>query len=56
MALERAKFDLSMLGDSLAVPGPTRATLSTTCYPLLLLARLMTTLDHLSRGASRGTW
>ena len=85
MALERAKFDLIMLGDSLAVPGslPGRmdaylryaehapfhdpsplvaimasatrriglaATLSTTFYPPFLLARLMTTLDHLSRG------
>ena len=83
--LERARFDLVMLGDSLAVPatyqgrmdaylryaehtpfhdpGPlvavmaaaTRriglaATLSTTFYPPYLLARLMTTLDHLSRG------
>ena len=85
VALERAKFDLIMLGDSLAVPGTyqgrmdaylryaehapfhdpsplvaimaavTRriglaATLSTTFYPPFLLARLMTTLDHLSRG------
>ena len=85
MALERAKFDLIMLGDSLAVPGTYRgrmdaylryaehtpfhdpcplvaimaaatrriglaATLSTTFYPPFLLARLMTTLDHLSRG------
>ena len=85
MALERARFDLIMLGDSLAVPGTyqgrmdaylryaehapfhdpsplvaimaaaTRriglaATLSTTFYPPFLLARLMTTLDHLSRG------
>jgi long-chain alkane monooxygenase len=85
VALERAKFDLILLGDSLAVPGTyqgrmdaylryaehapfhdlsplvaimaaaTRriglaATLSTTFYPPFLLARLMTTLDHLSRG------
>jgi N-acetyl-S-(2-succino)cysteine monooxygenase len=85
VALERAKFDLIMLGDSLAVPGTyqgrmdaylryaehapfhdpgplvaimaaaTRriglaATLPTTFYPPFLLARLMTTLDHLSRG------
>ncbi|ETW96039.1 MAG: hypothetical protein ETSY1_28195 [Candidatus Entotheonella factor] len=85
VALERAKFDVIMLGDSLAVPGTyqgrmdaylryaehapfhdpsplvaimaaaTRriglaATLSTTFYPPFLLARLMTTLDHLSRG------
>jgi alkanesulfonate monooxygenase SsuD/methylene tetrahydromethanopterin reductase-like flavin-dependent oxidoreductase (luciferase family) len=85
VALERARFDLIMLGDSLAVPGTyqgrmdaylryaehapfhdpgplvaimaaaTRriglaATLSTTFYPPFLLARLMTTLDHLSRG------
>ncbi len=85
VALERAKFDLLMLGDSLAVPGTyqgrmdaylryaehapfhdpsplvaimaaaTRriglaATLSTTFYPPFLLARLLTTLDHLSRG------
>lgn len=85
IALERAKFDLIMLGDSLAVPGTYRgrmdaylryaehapfhdpcplvaimaaatrriglaATLSTTFYPPFLLARLMTTLDHLSRG------
>jgi FMN-dependent oxidoreductase (nitrilotriacetate monooxygenase family) len=85
VALERAKFDLIMLGDSLAVPGTYRgrmdaylryaehapfhdpgplvaimaaatrriglaATLSTTFYPPFLLARLMTTLDHLSRG------
>jgi len=85
VALERAKFDLIMLGDSLRCRGPTRdgwtpiyatpstrpfmirapssaimaaatrriglaATLSTTFYPPFLLARLMTTLDHLSRG------
>ena len=85
VALERAKFDLIMLGDSLAVPGTYQsrmdaylqyaehapfhdpspliaimaaatkriglaATLSTTFYPPFLLARLMTTLDHLSRG------
>jgi FMN-dependent oxidoreductase (nitrilotriacetate monooxygenase family) len=85
VALERAKFDLIMLGDSLAVPAtyqgrmdaylryaehapfhdPTpavaimaaatsriglAATLSTTFYPPFLLARLLTTLDHLSRG------
>ena len=85
VALERAKFDLILLGDSLAVPSTyqgrmdaylryaehapfhdpsplvaimaaaTRriglaATLSTTFYPPFLLARLMTTLDHLSRG------
>jgi FMN-dependent oxidoreductase (nitrilotriacetate monooxygenase family) len=85
VAIERAKFDLIMLGDSLAVPATyqgkmdaylryaehapfhdpcplvaimaavTRriglaATLSTTFYPPFLLARLMTTLDHLSRG------
>ena len=85
VALERAKFDLVMLGDSLAVPGTyqermdaylryaehapfhdpsplvaimaaaTRRlglalTLSTTFYPPFLLARLLTTLDHLSRG------
>ena len=31
------------------------ATLSTTFYPPFLLARLMTTLDHLSRGALPGT-
>lgn len=89
VALERAKFDLIMLGDSLAVPAtyqgrmdaylrhaehtpfhdPTpaiavmaaatkriglAATLSTTFYPPFLLARLMTTLDHLSRG--RAAW
>jgi FMN-dependent oxidoreductase (nitrilotriacetate monooxygenase family) len=86
-ALERARFDLIMLGDSLAVPGTYQgrmdtylryaehapfhdpsplvaimaaatsriglaATLSTTFYPPFLLARLMTTLDHLSRGRS----
>ncbi len=85
VALEQAKFDLIMLGDSLAVPGTYQgrmdaylryaehapfhdpsplvaimaaatsriglaATLSTTFYPPFLLARLMTTLDHLSRG------
>ena len=85
LALERAKFDLLVLGDSLAVPGtyqgrmdaylryaehaPFHApsplvamlaaatrriglalTLSTTFYPPFLLARLLTTLDHLSRG------
>jgi FMN-dependent oxidoreductase (nitrilotriacetate monooxygenase family) len=85
VALERAKFDLIMLGDSLAVPGTYQGrmdaylryaehapfhdpsplvaimaaatrriglalTLSTTFYPPFLLARLMTTLDHLSRG------
>ncbi len=85
VVLERAKFDLIMLGDSLAVPGTYQgrmdaylryaehapfhdpsplvaimaaatsriglaATLSTTFYPPFLLARLMTTLDHLSRG------
>jgi FMN-dependent oxidoreductase (nitrilotriacetate monooxygenase family) len=85
VALERARFDLVMLGDSLAVPatyqGRTDAylryaehapfhdpaplmaimaaattriglalTLSTTFYPPFLLARLLTTLDHLSRG------
>jgi FMN-dependent oxidoreductase (nitrilotriacetate monooxygenase family) len=87
--LERACFDLIMLGDSLAVPGTYRGrmdaylryaehapfhdpspaiaimaaatrriglalTLSTTFYPPFLLARLMTTLDHLSRG--RAAW
>ena len=85
VALERAKFDLIMLGDSLAVPATYQGqmdaylryaehapfhdpsplvaimaaatsriglalTLSTTFYPPFLLARLMTTLDHLSRG------
>jgi len=85
VALERAKFDLLVLGDSLAVlgtyqgrmdaslryaehapfhaPSPLVAmlaaatrricmalTLSTTLYPPFLLARLLTTLDHLSRG------
>ena len=85
VALERAKFDLILLGDSLAVPrtyqgrmdaylryaehapfhdpsplvailaAATRRiglalTLSTTFYPPFLLARLLTTLDHLSRG------
>src|SRR4029450_8247370 len=85
MALERAKFDLILLGDSLAVPGTYQGrmdaylryaehapfhdpsplvavlaaatrriglalTLSTTFYPPFLLARLLTTLDHLSRG------
>jgi FMN-dependent oxidoreductase (nitrilotriacetate monooxygenase family) len=85
VALERAKFDVIMLGDSLAVPSTyqgrmdaylryaehapfhdpcpviaimaaaTRriglaATLSTTFYPPFLLARLLTTMDHLSRG------
>jgi FMN-dependent oxidoreductase (nitrilotriacetate monooxygenase family) len=84
-ALERAKFDLILLGDSLAVPGTYQGrmdaylryaehapfhdpsplvailaaatqriglalTLSTTFYPPFLLARLLTTLDHLSRG------
>jgi FMN-dependent oxidoreductase (nitrilotriacetate monooxygenase family) len=85
VALERAKFDLILLGDSLAVPGTYQGrmdaylryaehapfhdpsplvailaaatrriglalTLSTTFYPPFLLARLLTTLDHLSRG------
>jgi FMN-dependent oxidoreductase (nitrilotriacetate monooxygenase family) len=85
IALERAKFDLILLGDSLAVPGTYQGrmdaylryaehapfhdpspliamlaaatrrlglalTLSTTFYPPFLLARLLTTLDHLSRG------
>jgi len=85
VALERAKFDLLVLGDSLAVPGTYQGrmdaylryaehapfhdpsplvamlaaatrrlglalTLSTTFYPPFLLARLLTTLDHLSRG------
>jgi len=85
LALERAKFDLLVLGDSLAVPGTYQGrmdaylryaehapfhdpiplvamlaaatrriglalTLSTTFYPPFLLARLLTTLDHLSRG------
>ena len=85
VALERAKFDLLLLGDSLAVPGTYQGrmdaslrsaehapfhdpspliailaaatrrlglalTLSTTFYPPVLLARLLTTLDHLSRG------
>jgi alkanesulfonate monooxygenase SsuD/methylene tetrahydromethanopterin reductase-like flavin-dependent oxidoreductase (luciferase family) len=84
-ALERAMFDLILLGDSLAVPGTYQGrmdaylryaehapfhdpsplvailaaatqriglalTLSTTFYPPFLLARLLTTLDHLSRG------
>src|SRR6266487_366958 len=85
VALKRAKFDLILLGDSLAVPGTYQGrmdaslryaehapfhdpsplvailaaatrrlglalTLSTTFYPPFLLARLLTTLDHLSRG------
>ena len=85
VALERAKFDLILLGDSLAVPGTYQGrmdaslryaehapfhdpsplvailaaatrrlglalTLSTTFYPPFLLARLLTTLDHLGRG------
>src|SRR5215475_13912763 len=85
VALEQAKFDLILLGDSLAVPGTYQGrmdaylryaehapfhdpsplvamlaaatrricmalTLSTTFYPPFLLARLLTTLDHLSRG------
>jgi len=85
VALEHAKFDLILLGDSLAVPrtyqgrmdaylryaehapfhdpsplvailaAATRRlglalTLSTTFYPPFLLARLLTALDHLSRG------
>ena len=85
VALERAHFDLILLGDSLAVPGTYQGrmdaylryaehapfhdpsplvailaaatrriglalTLSTTFYPPFLLARLLTTLDHLSRG------
>ena len=85
VALERAKFDLVMLGDSLAVPATYQGrmdaylryaehapfhdpaplvavmaaatsriglatTLSTTFYPPFLLARVLTTLDHLSRG------
>lgn len=89
VVLERAKFDLIMLGDSLAVPGTYQGrmdaylryaehapfhdpspliaimaaatrriglalTLSTTFCPPFLLARLMTTLDHLSSG--RAAW
>ena len=85
VALERAKLDMILLGDSLAVPGTYQGridaylryaehapfhdpsplvailaaatrriglalTLSTTFYPPFLLARLLTTLDHLSRG------
>jgi alkanesulfonate monooxygenase SsuD/methylene tetrahydromethanopterin reductase-like flavin-dependent oxidoreductase (luciferase family) len=86
VALERAKFDLLLLGDSLAVPGTYQGRMDvylrdlcgaralscpeSACrhagrghaphlhgphavdnlYPPFLLARLLTTLDHLSRG------